>query len=42
MRISVLQQKPRFGYDEKTSSPDLAFLKEQAALSLDDTFEMLV
>lgn len=41
MRISVLQQKPRFSYDEKTSSPDLAFLKKQAALSLDDTFEML-
>ena len=41
MKISLLQQIPRYAYDEKTSSPDLAFLKEQSALTLDDTFHML-
>ena len=41
MRISVLQQKPRFGYNICTSAPDLEFLKMQAELTLDDTFSML-
>ena len=41
MKLSVLQQKPRFGYDAKTESPDLAFLKAQSELTMNDTFEML-
>jgi len=41
MKISLLQQIPRFHYDEHTSTPELSFLKEQSALTMDDTFEML-
>ena len=41
MKLSVLQQKPRFGYDPKTERPDLEFLREQSAATMNDTFEML-
>lgn len=41
MRISVLQQVPRYSYDQLTETPDLAFLQEQSALTLEDTFAML-
>lgn len=40
MRISLLQQIPRFAYCPP-SEPDLNFLKEQSELTLNDTFEML-
>lgn len=40
MKISLLQQIPRFGYDP-ASAPELKFLKEQSELTLQDTFELL-
>lgn len=41
MRISVLQQKLRVGYDPKKDAPALEYLQEQAALQLDECFAML-
>ena len=41
MRISVLQQKPRFGYNPGREQPALDYLIEQASLTLEDTFAML-
>lgn len=41
MKLSVLQQKPRFSYDPDREAPALSFLREQSARTLDDTFEML-
>jgi len=38
MRVSVLQQVPRYCYDQLTETPDLAFLQEQSERTLDDTF----
>ena len=40
MKISLLQQIPRPGYGS-TSEADLDYLKQQSALTLEDTFEML-
>ncbi|MBR4866250.1 MAG: hypothetical protein IKU11_06160, partial [Clostridia bacterium] len=41
MKISVLQQRPRYGYNQLTETPSLEYLKEQIALTLEDTFAML-
>jgi predicted amidohydrolase len=41
MILSVLQQKPRYSYDPQRETPALSFLREMAARTLDDTFEML-
>ena len=41
MKISVLQQKPRFRYNPLEEAPDLDFLIEQADLTLEDTYAML-
>ena len=41
MKLSVLQQKPRFGYDQLTQTPSLELLKSQSALTLADTFDLL-
>lgn len=40
MKISLLQQIPRPGYGSACEA-DLDYLKQQAALTIDDTFEML-
>ena len=41
MKISVLQQRPRYGYNQLTETPSLEYLNEQIALTLEDTFAML-
>jgi len=41
MKLSLLQQIPRYCYNPTYTTPDLDFLKEQAALTIEDTFEML-
>ena len=41
MRISLLQQIPRFAYNGINSLPDLDYLKKQSELTLEDTFRML-
>lgn len=41
MKISVLQQKAVFGYDQLTEKPSLEWLKEQAERNVAHTLEML-
>ena len=41
MRISVLQQCPRYGYYPLRDTPDLEFLKQKAEETLDDCFKMI-
>lgn len=41
MRISVLQQRPCYGYNYLRETPDIEFLKQKAEENLDRCFEMI-
>lgn len=41
MRISVLQQCPRYFYSSKTEAPELDFLKQKASETVNECIEML-